>query len=331
MRKPIIFMFSGQGSQYYQMGRELFEKHPVFKDTFLHLDGIVQDLIGHSIVDELYIENHRLQDPFHRTLFTHPAIFMVEYALARVLLEEGIEPDYVLGTSLGEYTAAAVAAVLTPEEMLTCIIRQAQLVEAFCIPGSMMAILYNSRLFHEMPETYRGSELAAIHFHSNFVISGMKRTLREIERQLVARNIVCQVLPISYAFHSSFMDPIEKEYKRILHSKGYNKPRFPLISCVEGSIKEDFTADDLWKVARQPIQFNRALQAVQQRCDEPIYLDLGPRGSLSNFIKHQQGPSSSVFAYPIMTPFAQEIHHIENVKTIYHLNKRQEVRQEVYA
>lgn len=75
----------------YQMGRELFENHPVFKDTFLHLDGIVEDLIGHSIVDELYNENNRLQDPFHRTLFIHPAIFMVEYALARVLLEEGID------------------------------------------------------------------------------------------------------------------------------------------------------------------------------------------------------------------------------------------------
>src|SRR5688572_9620134 len=115
MTKPIVFMFSGQGSHYYQMGRELFEQQPIFRHWMQLADSIYQELTGLSIIHELYENGHKKSEPFVRTLLTHPAIFSIEYALGQIILEQGIIPDYVLGTSLGEFAAAVFAGVMTFE------------------------------------------------------------------------------------------------------------------------------------------------------------------------------------------------------------------------
>lgn len=331
MRKPIIFMFSGQGSQYYQMARELFLYNSLFREIMSRMDERVKEMTGQSVIEELYLGNHRPTDSFQRTLITHPAIFMVEYALAQVLLEKGIKPDYVLGTSLGEYTATAVAGVLPPEDVLECIVRQAQLVEQACLPGCMLTILHPYHLFYDLPELYRKSELAAIHFDSHFVVSGEKGKLMELEKKLQSLKVLCQMLPISYGFHSSYIEPIAEQYKSILRSKFYKKPSIPYISCVEGKIKENLGAGYLWEVARKPIQFSKALQAVKKECHEPIFFDLGPRGTLAQFLKYNYGPDYPFFANSIITPNHQEIGQIEIAKTIYSLNEQIPVGQKVYV
>lgn len=118
MSRPIIFMFSGQGSHYYQMGRELYENNPVFKTWILKIGKLVQKLIGQSIVNLLYYDGFKKSDVFNRTLYTHPSIFMVEYALSQVLLDKGIVPDGVLGASLGEFTSAAFTGVMSLEDTI---------------------------------------------------------------------------------------------------------------------------------------------------------------------------------------------------------------------
>ncbi|MBZ5525861.1 MAG: acyltransferase domain-containing protein, partial [Acidobacteriia bacterium] len=104
-----VFMFSGQGSQYFQMGRGLYDNNKTFREWMIRLDGIARDLCGRSVIEALYSDAQRRADPFERTLLTHPAIFMVEYSLAQSLICSGVLPDMVLGVSLGSFAAAAVA------------------------------------------------------------------------------------------------------------------------------------------------------------------------------------------------------------------------------
>ena len=123
--KPVIFMFPGQGSHYYHMGRELFEKQPYFRAWMLKGDRLVQERLGCSVLEHLYGLENKKTTPFTRTLLTYPAVFLVQYSLAQTLLEQGLEPDYVLGVSMGSFAALAVAGVLSYEEALLAAIEQA--------------------------------------------------------------------------------------------------------------------------------------------------------------------------------------------------------------
>lgn len=124
-----VFMFSGQGSNYFQMGRELFDRNQAFRDSMLQLDAVVRRAAGMSVIEILYGPGQKTE-VFDRTVLTHPAIFMVEYALAQTLMRAGVVPDVVLGTSLGSFAAAALAGFADVEEMLEIVIRQAQALEA---------------------------------------------------------------------------------------------------------------------------------------------------------------------------------------------------------
>lgn len=171
MAKLIVFMFSGQGSHYYQMGKELYQKHRQFKKWMLELDVIATEIFGKSIVETLYNPSKRPADVFDKALETSPAIIMVEYALAMVLMESGIQPDYLLGTSLGEITSGILAEAVDFRNMLEKVKECLSLCERYCEKGKMIGVLKSSGAFKSSPELYQNSELAAVNFDSHFIIS----------------------------------------------------------------------------------------------------------------------------------------------------------------
>jgi len=123
MTKPVIWMFSGQGSQYYQMGGELFEHEPVFRQSFERGSAIVKDLVNESLVDIVYRPRPNRYESFHRTLLTTPAILVVEYAMAQLIVSKGAKPDRLLGYSIGEFASFVLAGVLEFEETLTAVVK----------------------------------------------------------------------------------------------------------------------------------------------------------------------------------------------------------------
>lgn len=316
MDRSVIFMFSGQGSQYYGMGRELYRLNSVFRKWMTKLDEIHTDITGRSILKMLYDDNRGRGDVFDSLLYTHPAIFMVEYALTQVLLEKGIYPDYVLGSSLGEFASVAVAGCMSYEDTLQCLVKQAQMVENYCPKGGMLAVIGDLSLYDQISVLNANSELASINYDSHFVISGSCEELEKIERYLVANEIICQRLPVQFAFHSSLMDPIALEYTAFLKLKTLRNPTINMVSSMYGGKAASLDNRFLWDVARKPIRFRNALKCLGDG-DGVIYIDLGPSGTLANFVKYNFGSKKMASICSILSPFQNDMKNLDRLFEIF--------------
>ena len=315
MSSSVIFMFSGQGSQYYQMGKPYFEENPVFRHWMLKMDGIVQEKIGVSVVEQLYDKDKRLSPKFDRTLHTHPAIFMVEYALAQVLIENGIEPTGVVGASLGEFVAIALAGVLTLEQVLEAVVLHGQHLEEQCEPGCMLAVLHDADIYEQQPEWFADSELVGINFDTHFVISGSTDRLTAIKETLRANQIVCHMLPVRQAFHSALIEPAKAAFLEHMQPYSFAAPTLPFYSSLYGRRIEQVPQDYFWQVGLQPIRFPEAIRAAEED-GGALYLDCGPSGTAANFAKHHLKPNGQSSVYAVMTLFDRHANRIEELKAL---------------
>jgi bacillaene synthase trans-acting acyltransferase len=298
------FMFSGQGSQHFQMGRTLFDQEPAFRDCMLRLDGTVRDLTGKSVVETLYTAGHPKSATFDRTLLTHPSIFMVEYSLAQCLIQAGVTPELTLGASLGTFAAATVAGLIAVDDALTCVVRQAKNLEENCKPGGMIAVLADPVLYTE-GFLAASSELAAVNFASNFVVSARREWFVEMENYLRRRDVTYQRLPVSFAFHSQWIDEARAPFEAFAKSIACKAGGLPFVCCESADIVPALSADYLWRVVRRPIRFRETI-AKLERGASYRYIDVGPASTLATFLKYGLPPTSKSTIHPILTPFGQE-------------------------
>lgn len=302
MNLPAIFMFSGQGAQYYQMGKELFDTNPIFRNCMHQLDKTAIDQIETSVVSVLYDEKKRMSDTFSRTLYTHPAIFMVQYSLAQVLMAEGIVPDYLLGASMGEFASAALAGVMSPEDVLAVVIKQAQALEMKCPPGGMTTILSDPAIFNKTPLLRQETEFVGRNFDNHFVISGKNDALRRVEEFLKNQEIVHMSLPVSQAFHSAWIDPAKEMINDFLKQQTIQQPKIPMISCVGADEISVLKTGHFWDIIQEPIAFQKTIQHLEKQ-QHYLYIDVGPSGTLSNFVKYNISDHSGSKIFSFLTPF----------------------------
>ncbi|MFF0854552.1 ACP S-malonyltransferase [Streptomyces sp. NPDC003280] len=300
---PVVFMFSGQGSQYYGMGRELFAENEVFRAALRRHDAVVAEELGESVLARLFDPDRRRNDPFTDTRLTHPAIVMIELALAETLRSAGVEPDHLLGSSLGEYAAAAVSGSIAPDACLRLLVRQAEGLGAGP-RGGMLAVLARPDVLDRVPEL-RACEIAARNYPGHFVVAGTDDDLDRAEAALRRADVLHQRVPVEYAYHSRLMDEVLGACRASLDEAEFAPPRLPWVSCVDGEPVERPGAEHFWQVARRPIEFQRTMDRMRARGDF-LYLDLGPSGTLHNFVRGNLPTGTRSRSLALLSPFGHD-------------------------
>lgn len=304
MLRKTVFLFSGQGAQYFQMGRGLYEESSVFRDCMDRMDAQVERTLGVSVLRELYGARGRAE-PFDALRLTHPALFLVEYALARTVMQLGVRPDLTLGASLGTLVALAVSGHLSMEAALQLVLEQALIIEEDCPPGGLIAVMAEPRLYWGSPTLRALSVVAGQNFASHFVLAAPQAHLEEVTSVLRAASATYQRLPVRYPFHSPWMDPVRDRLIQagVTHRLGMGA--IPLMCCATSGLLESPATDYYWRVAREPIDFMRTI-ARMEAGGAFDYVDLSPSGTLATLLKYQLSKDSASRYVSVMSPFGGE-------------------------
>lgn len=283
--KPVVWMFSGLGSQRYNMGASLLRNDPVFRQTMEHCDEIVKPLLHGSLLETIYLSKDKSFEEFVDIRFVTPALFSVQYSLAQSLMAKGRRPDYLVGYSLGEYVAYVLAGILDLQDCLHCIINFAQIAQECCQPASMIAILNMPRILNEMAEPFQEFHLAAINFDTNFVVTGPHEAAGMLLAYLSKKDIVAQILPVEYGFHSHLIEPMKEPYLQQLRKIPLHQPQLNVVSACQASLLQQIELEDFWRVLRHPIDFRHTITFLKGLGDCEL-VDFGPSGTMANFIKY---------------------------------------------
>jgi acyl transferase domain-containing protein/thioesterase domain-containing protein/acyl carrier protein len=288
----VVFLFSGQGSQYSNMAAGLYASEPIFRRS---LDSCAQHLIPHLGLDlrEILYPSEKSSSAcanrLNCTRITQPALFAVEYSLAQWWMAHGIRPQALLGHSIGEYVAACIAGVLSLEDALGITAIRGRLMEE-CSPGTMLAVSL-SREDISLPE---GISIAAVNAPNQSVLSGPVDGIAELEHRLVQQGVFCRRLQTSYAFHSSMMEPILERFLFEIRKISLRPPQIPYLSNLTGTWIESAQATDpeYWvKHLRNTVRFS---DCASELLREPgrVMIEVGPGRTLASLVKQHVGQDS---------------------------------------
>lgn len=274
--KPkIAFLFTGGGSQYFQMGQQLYETHPTFRSTVDRCAEILKSDLEHPLLSVLWGEHKDLLD---RMDYMQPALFVLEYALAELWKEWGVLPDAMIGHSLGEYAAATVAGVFSLEDALKLVTGRGKLMHMAPGNGAMASIAASEeQVLTVIRSGFKNVSIGAVNAPESTMISGDKEEVQKILKHFEREGVRVKLLPISNASHSPLMDPMLDEFRKIAEGISYHPPKLALISNLTGKMvdKDTINADYWVKHVRQPVRFYTGMQALE-KLGCTIFLEIGP-------------------------------------------------------
>ncbi|MUG94914.1 SDR family oxidoreductase [Scytonema sp. UIC 10036] len=294
--RPIVFMFSGQGSQYVNMGRELYESETVFREQFDYCCELLKPHLGLDLRTVLYPSEEKAQEAtqkLQQTAITQPALFVIEYALAKLWMTWGVHPEMMIGHSIGEYVAATLAGVFSLEGALGIVATRGKLMQQ--LPGgAMLSIGLPEKEVQELLK--QEVSLAATNAPSSCVVSGSTEAIDQLQQKLQQIGVNCRRLHTSHAFHSQMMEPIIETFIRSLQKVKLNPPKISFISNVSGTwiTTAEATDPNYWaKHLRQPVRFCEGITELV-KTPETLFLEVGPGRTLSTFVKQHQKEESLV-------------------------------------
>ena len=280
--RGVVFLFSGQGSQYSGMGRGLYESEPAFRKLVDFCCEFLQPSLGLDLRSVLLTSGEdaeKAERLLNETRLTQPALFVIEYALANLWQSWGIEPRAMFGHSIGEFAAACVAGVFSLESALEIVAERGRLMQKLP-PGAMAAVT----LPEENILSLLGEDLclAGVNSDRQCVISGPEVSISRLEAVLTARGVMSQRLRVSHGFHSSMMDPILEPFTDFLGKFDYSAPRIPYVSSVSGTwiTAAEATDPHYWaRQLRQTVRFYTGMTELLKE-ESALFLEIGPGGTL---------------------------------------------------
>jgi len=346
--RPVVFMFPGQGAQYVNMGRELYENEPLFREEMDRCFEILKGLMDYNVKEILYphsdcrggspcppngevsysesgdhrespLQSGSTLDHINQTEIAQPVLFIFEYALAKLLMKWGIKPYTLVGHSIGEYAAACLSGVFSLEDALKVVALRGKLMQKMPT-GSMLSVPMPEEelkplLLKANAETIDRLSLAAVNTTAYCVVSGSHNAIDAFAGKLKETGCEFKRLHTSHAFHSVMMEPMLKEFTGKVREASFNKPVIPYISNLTGRwiTVEEAQDPGYWtRQLRETVRFADGLTELLKEANT-IFLEVGPGRSLATFVRQHKNKKPAQLNLNLVR------HPKENVSDSYYL------------
>ncbi|MCU0532558.1 MAG: SDR family oxidoreductase [Hydrococcus sp. Prado102] len=307
--RPVAFMFTGLGTHYTNMGWELYQTEPTFREQVDLCCNLLSPLLNLDLRDIIYPDRHQIPSSnstmtqsgldlrkmlsreekpadeatqkLNQTYLTQPAVFVIEYALAQLLMAWGIRPVATIGYSIGEYVAACISGVLSLEDALTLVAKRAQMIQELP-PGAMLAVPLSEEQVR--PYLDENLSLSAINGSSVCVVAGTNEAVERLERELSQQGLAVRRIETSHAFHSQMMNAIAQPFTELVKTVKLHPPQIPYLSNVTGTwiSAEQATNPSYWtQHLCQTVRFADGVQQLWQK-HRPILLEIGAGQTLGS-------------------------------------------------
>jgi len=283
-RSKIVFLFTGQGSQYLGMAKEVYDTSVDFKRSFDRCDEFLQRNFDIDIKRALWDSGEDSQ-LLHQTLYSQTAIFVVDFCLAELWKTWGIHPDIVVGHSLGEYAAACVAGILSFEDALKLVAERSRLIDR--LPrGKMMVLNVDAEKTQELMKksmTEAELDVAAMNSPEQTTVAGKEESVLRLKKFCDNNGVKSHILEATHAFHSEMMDPSLPQLRKVAESVNYKTPTVKFLSGMEGQEMTSIDAEYWVRHTRNPVNFTKACASLRNETGITC-VEVGPQPVLSSFV-----------------------------------------------
>lgn len=317
-KKQVAFLFTGQGAQYHDMCKDLYDEFEVFRTTVDACAIILKPYLEHDLLDVLFGESPEL---INQTAYTQPGLFVVEYALYMLWGEFGVQPSAVVGHSVGEYVALTVAGVLSLEDALRLIAARGRLIQSLPTGiGGMAAVLGEEAVVLPYLEGNPEIDVAAVNSPKSLTISGKKEAIETVIERMKEDRVKAIGLTVSHAFHSYQMDPILKEFEQEVAKVTINHPQIPLISNATGKeiTRAELTPEYFSRHIRGTVRFKEDIQYLDNELGIDVFLEAGPNPTLIGLAKQGIDKPQAAFISSGKKKQASTKHLMEGLIELFH-------------